>query len=309
MAWSLRVDGLAAEISQELQSRGIPNIVLKGASLHAWLYGSGGPGRSYGDADLLVPPSQWMRAQSVLQQLGFLDASGNTGHPNMESITSHPWQRAEDEVDLHATLAGLGAEPETVWSVLSTHTEHQSIGGAMLPILDETARALHVCLHAAHHGPGAAKVIEDLDRALEVMPRERWREVADLAVALDAASTFAGGLRLNPKGEAILAELGLADVHDVMTELNATSVPLATGFNHLRELPDGTARVRYLLGELFPSAAFMRWWSPLARRGRRGLVAAYAWRWFFLVSRAPAGYLTYRRVARGARDAQHPDSG
>jgi hypothetical protein len=299
MAWSLKVDSLIAEVSQALQQRGVPNLVLKGPTFHSWLYSSG-KGRSYGDCDLLVAPSQWLRAQALLDDLGFQDASGNFGHPNMESITSHPWMRGDDEVDLHATLAGLSADPEVVWRTLSSTAEFQAIAGVPLMVLNERARALHVCLHAAHHGPLVAKTIEDLHRAVDVLPRERWAEVAKLAEALDGSSAFASGLRLHSDGDEILAELGLAEVVDVKASLSVTYVPLAKGFNHLYQLPGFRSRLRYLIGELFPRAAFMRWWTPVARRGKRGLLAAYLWRWLYLFVRAPAGYRAYRRAARTA---------
>jgi hypothetical protein len=142
--------------------------------------------------------------------------------------------------------------------------------------------------------------MEDLDRALGIVSDECWRDASDLAFALDGASAFASGLRHKPRGEEVLRMLGLENVRDIKAALTVERVPLATGFHHLRELPDARARARYLAGEVFPSRSFMRWWSPMARRGPSGLLAAYVVRWFFLVSRAPAGYLTYRRVARGA---------
>src|SRR4051794_33948695 len=53
--WTLRVDTVTAEVSSALDTAGIPNLVLKGASFNAWLHPTG-PGRVYGDSDLLVAP-------------------------------------------------------------------------------------------------------------------------------------------------------------------------------------------------------------------------------------------------------------
>ncbi len=51
-----------------------------------------------------------------------------------------------------------------------------------------------------------------------------------------------------------------------------------------------------MAGELFPRPEFMRWWSPLARRGRLGLVLSYPRRWLWLALQAPRGLWAVRRA-------------
>ena len=82
-------------------------------------------------------------------------------------------------------------------------------------------------------------------------------------------------------------------------EIRFEDVPTAEGIDALLRPGVGTKqRALILLGEFFPRPDFMRWWTPLARRGRLGLVASYPWRWVKLLSQAPRGLLAVRR-ARG----------
>jgi hypothetical protein len=68
--------------------------------------------------------------------------------------------------------------------------------------------------------------------------------------------------------------------------------------NRLLEMDGTTTRARYVASRAFPSPAAMRAWSPLARRGRFGLAAAYVWRVPWLATRlVPA--LRAVRAARG----------
>jgi hypothetical protein len=55
-----------------------------------------------------------------------------------------------------------------------------------------------------------------------------------------------------------------------------------------------------VLGKTFPPPAFMRAWSPLARRGALGLALAYAWRPVWLVVHSGAAVRAWRRARRSA---------
>jgi hypothetical protein len=58
-----------------------------------------------------------------------------------------------------------------------------------------------------------------------------------------------------------------------------------------------------LAREVVPTVKFMQWWSPLARRGRGGLLLAYLWRPLYLITRTPAAV----RAVRHARKAAQQD--
>ncbi len=294
-AWALYVDRLTAELADAFDRREIACILLKGPVLARWLYADGSV-RSYSDCDLLVAPDQIPAAQRVLGELGFHDTASPMAHPRLES---HEWRRGEHHVDLHSTLIGIRASPRAVWETLSPLTETTVVGGAPVRVLSVPPRALHVVLHAAQHGRAEPKPLEDLRRALEVVPESMWLEVAALARRLHAVEAFATGLRLLPQGTAVASRLGLASVASADATLRLEPVPLALALEHLASTPGWKPRLQIVLQELFPTAAFMRWWSPLARRGSAGLMAAYCWRPLWLLAHLVPGVVAWRRARRG----------
>jgi hypothetical protein len=296
---NVAIDRLAAEIASAFAAAGIETLVLKGPVLAAWLY----PGeiRPYGDADLMVSPRDWEAAVAILERRGFSDHLGPLAHPRMESFASTAFLRGEDNLDLHCMLHGLDGDPERIWQAFLGGAKPQSIGGAELRAPGRPALALHVGLHAAHHVEG--KPIEDLRRALTVADEGTWREAVELAERLDGLPTFASGMRLLPEGAKLIRRLGVADeVRSARHEVRFEGVPTAEALNALLQ-PGATnrQRLRTVAGELFPRPEFMRWWSPLARRGRLGLLLSYPRRWIWLAANAPRGLWAVRR-ARAQRD-------
>ncbi len=290
---NLAIDRLAAETAAAFAREGIESIVLKGPVLAAWLY----PGevRPYGDADLLVPPQSWEDAVAILNRLGFSDHLGPMAHPRMESFNSTAFLRGEENLDLHCAIHGLGADPEAIWRAFSAGAVSQSIGGATLQVPGRSALLLHVALHAAHHTE--AKPLEDLRRALVVADEEAWAAAWDLAEELAGCPVFATGLRRVPEGAELAARLGIdPDVRSPRHDIRHDGIPTAEGIDELLSPGLGLGeRARMVGRELFPRPEFMRWWLPLARRGRLGLLAGYAWRWIWLAWHAPRGLLAARR--------------
>jgi hypothetical protein len=80
------------------------------------------------------------------------------------------------------------------------------------------------------------------------------------------------------------------------------AIDMLGGLVILRSTPGAGPKARLVAREAFPTRAFMRTWSPLARRGPAGMAAAYAHRPFWLARRLPAAYRAYRR-ARAASDS------
>lgn len=291
---TLLVDQVSAEVIAALRDRQVASILLKGPSIADWLYPDGTL-RSYNDSDLLVAPEQLPAAQAVLEELGFRDTLTPLDHPRLET---HEWIRGRERVDLHTTLIGIAALPRVVWTTLSAATVTRQVAGVDAQVLAPTALAVHVVLHAAQHGADEPKPAEDLSRAIRTLPREQWREVAALADRLQATDAFAVGLGLLPEGRELASWLELRPPRSADASLRVKPIPLALGFEHLATTPGVVARVSLVLHELFPTPEFMRWWSPLARRGRLGLMAAYGWRPLLLLTQAIPGFLAWRRARR-----------
>ena len=82
-------------------------------------------------------------------------------------------------------------------------------------------------------------------------------------------------------------------------DLRASRVPLTESIYELSVAPGIRGKLKLFMSELAPNPAFMRWWSPLARRGRLGLAVAYLWRPVYLVTHAPAAIRVVWRARRG----------
>ncbi len=294
---NLAIDRLTAEIASELSAEGIESIVLKGPVLGQWLYPE--EVRPYGDSDLMVAPENWQRAIDTLKRLGFVDYLGPMEHPRMESPAGTGFQRGQDYVDLHCTLHGLDGDERAVWESFLAASEAQTIGGTELRVPGRASLLLHLGLHAAHHTEG--KPLEDLRRAIARAEEQLWRDAVELARSHDGLPAFASGLRLLPEGKELARQLAIGDVRSVRHDLRREKIPMAEGIDTLFSPGLGVrGKMAIAVSEMFPRREFMRWWSPLARRGRAGLLASYLWRLLWLVGHAPRAVLAWWRVRRQA---------
>ena len=276
----LRIDGDTAQVLESFARAGIQALVLKGPSIAYWLYANVAE-RPYFDCDLLVAPGDFDAAERQLRSLGYLPLLDRWGLPSWWYGHAVPWTHpgGRVSVDLHRTLSGVGADYATAWRVLS-------------------ARAMHVALHAAQHGPGTQPAA-DLERALTLGDDDLWRGAASLAGQLDATEAFVAGLRLNPEGERLATRLALPHVRSVTTELRAsTPPPLALGFECLARERTMRGRAEIVWRNLAPNPRSLRASDPEAAGSRRGLVVAYGRRLAWRAGHAPRGFGAWYRVRR-----------
>jgi hypothetical protein len=299
--WSDYVDKLAAWITGEFECRGIETLLLKGPAIARWLYADSGS-RPYGDADVMVSPAQWNAAQSLLRELGFSQELAPLDHPGMTSFASESWVRGNENVDLHCTLWGLDVSPEVAWRALSRSPAEIELQGRRIRVLAPAARALLLATHAAKHGDGWA--LTDLEKGIAQLDPGIWRDAGALATELDAIPAFAAGMRLVGNGPEVVRALSLPDVPHPEASLRAWRVPMALGLEQLARTRGGRPKLVMVLRELAPNPAFMRWWTPLARRGRAGLVLAYIWRVIWMLAHAGPAIYAWRRARHGHAPAQ-----
>jgi hypothetical protein len=302
-AASLGSDVVAAEVGEAFRTAGIASILLRGPSIARHLYGAG-ESRPYGDVDLLVAPAVLAQAEQLLADRGFAHSAVLGQRPDDRPAWSRTWQRATDaaEVDLHTTIVGVGAPPHEVWSVLTGSVEPLEVARARLDGLNAEATLVVVALHSAHHGTELRQPLVDLARAIERFPKTTWMAAAALADRLAAMPAFAAGLRQLPAGAALAERLALPDAASAEVILRAGGAPpMALGFEWLSRVPGFRAKSRLIAGKLVPDVQFMRAWSPLARRGRVGLAAAYGFRLVWLAWHAIPGFIAWSRARRSAR--------
>ncbi|MEJ7784960.1 MAG: nucleotidyltransferase family protein [Solirubrobacteraceae bacterium] len=300
----LWLDRLAVAVVSQLRSAGVRAVLLKGVTLERLLYDAG-EHRPYGDVDLLVAECELPVAEVTLAALGFSRRIEDSDFPGHEPLHGLPWTRGSSDlatVDLHTTLPGVAVARPTAWRVLCDETAQINLDGAWVEVLTPAARALHVALHAAHHGTAAELPMQDLGRALARLPPEAWPHAARLAERLGAVEGFAAGLRLLREGEDLAQRLALPRNQSIDQALKAGSGPrLAAGLLRLRQVSGPRAKAKLVATVLVPTPAWVRWWSPLARRGRVGLFLSYLAFPFWVLLRLPGALVALMRAWHAAR--------
>jgi Uncharacterised nucleotidyltransferase len=298
----LELDRGTAEIVLAWRRGGVRSVLLKGPAFARWLYREG-EFRGYSDIDLLVPDSDVEAAEEILKGLGF-ERHGLEAIEGDWPRYSRNWVRSDSmNVDLHQTLAGVGVSPTELWAALTQGLERMSVGGVDVDVLAPSARALVLALHTAKDGPRIAKARHDLGHAIDRLPPDLWIETVRLAGQVAALGSLAAGLRLVvPSGVELADRLGLSKQAplEIAIRSKGGAPALALGIDWLVSSPGLRGKGRLVLRKFFPPVSFIRAWSPLARRGRVGLVAAYAYRPFWVLWRVGPALRALARARRGA---------
>lgn len=297
-ARNLKVDLMTAEVLRAFETARVPSLLLKGPSIVRWLY----PGhvRHYGDADLLVPPTARGDAERALESLGFAPILEQRKMPSWWQEHAVEWRRGKElpAVDLHRTLTGVGVADEHLWGVLSSDTETMMVGGFPATVLSLPGRALHLAIHTAQNGADKG----DLSLALVRAGEGTWIEAARLADELEATAAFAAGLRLVPRGRELAASMNLPPTPPVDVALRAARAPAqALTVDRLARASGPRERMAIVRHKLVPPPTFMRHWSKRARRGRLGLLMAYAQRLLWVARTTPAAVRAWHRGRRAAQ--------
>lgn len=210
--------------------------------------------------------------------------------------------------DLHRRLPGVGLEADAAWSVLCEGSSTVTVAGRRVRALGLPARALHVVLHAAHHGAGWGQPVGDLEHALVRLDDDLWRQAHALALGLDALEGFAAGLRLTERGCGLASRLELHAPRTVRAVLHAsTPPPVALGIEQLADAKGTRARAQILVRKVFPPRSFIRHWDRSASASRAALLRAYWRRALWLLARLPGGLGAWRKARRRISDAKASD--
>lgn len=302
----MRIDAATAGVLRSLDRAGVRALLLKGPSVARWLYGDGGT-RVYVDCDLLIAPAQIDVAETMLESLSYKRTFDDRVMPTWWRQHATQWVREDGRliVDLHHKIPGVRADARLAWKVLAADSAVMQVGGQSAWSLGLPARALHIALHAAHHGAACRGPIADLQRALSILDFELWVKAATLAGELDAIDAFVAGLCITPEGAEVVSRLGLPSPRSVEVQLRAGSPPpVALGFEQFADADGTRARAEILWRKLVPPTEYMRRWDPSASRSRSALLCAYARRAAWILRHAPRGIWAWYRVRRSLLGSQ-----
>ena len=292
-----RLDVAGAQARGALEAADIESVLLKGRAFAQRLYDHVWE-RPYADTDVLVGLGDRAEAEGVLAGLGYAridrdgDRLGAVGY-------AHTFMRPDGgSIDLHWGISGVTAEPLRVWETISAHTVSLTVGGHPARVPDDPLTALLVVLHAAHHGGQHGLTMTDLEHAITRIGARDWGRARDLALALGAGEAFASGLALSPAGRELAQRLGTPASPTLEYRLRAEQTEFRVWALHRLAGARGLTRVRVIAEVLVPPPGAMRRFEPLARRGRRGLLAAYLLRAPRLLLTAVPALADYLRARR-----------
>ena len=301
------LDAVAAQVLAAFRQAGVEALLLKGRALATLLYRAGEQ-RDYSDVDLLVAPHALDAAEATLRGLGYGNASSAQGIDDIGGVVhADTWIRAapgswdQPMIDLHRWLPGARATPGKAWEALAARRTWIEIEGRQAAVLDRAGQAMHLATHAAQHGPGFPKHVDELALALERWPADVWDSAARLAQEIDATEAFAAGLRLVPEGAVVAARLALPSTGELDWTIRHGR---PRGTFHLQALADARGareRLQVLRRSLLPSRVWIMHQHPWARAGGLRVIAAYGAH----LARAPGwaarAWLYRGRARRGGR--------
>lgn len=257
MAAAVRLEHHLLEVSEVLEAGGIELAVLKGMATAHLDYDDPAQ-RQFGDVDLLVSPSRFARACSVLEAHGWNVAYVLPRHH--ERYTHAITFRRPDglEVDLHQRIAHRGLGLRIPTDALLAASIEVTIAGHRVRALSGTDRLIHAAIHAvASRGSyrrlsGVADVLVLAERLADeseaVLGRASdWRiaplvqkAIADAyaSAALPLPEVWARGTSAHQRRDRLLEHAYLAEHRRAFSEELA----------HLRLLPGWRDRGAYLGG-------------------------------------------------------------
>ena len=161
----------------------------------------------------------------------------------------------------------------------------EEVGGTRVALPSIPARALQVVLVSPDDRPW--RKWNDLERALEQLPIEGWRDAAAVADALGVERLFGYRLSQSPAGARCAERLGLRTAPRWWLRWDAD--PMLRWIVLLAAVPNWRARVRLARHLITPSVSYVRSRDPEAARG--GVALAYA-AWVVHVLRLVPGAIT-----------------
>ncbi len=291
------------EVLRRLADAGIDVILLKGAALAEAIYGNLAL-RPMGDFDLLVHEEDVEGALRVLAGLGYARPYGEFRPGFIRAFRNQiMMSKAGDTetrpIEIHwRLLAPLHYQRAIPSGWLWQTAGAARLGNVPVRILSPEAQVLHLCGHLLQHGgceKANARQLYDLAEAI-VLYRERidWDQVLaraqayDLVLPLREALSRAHELWSLPVPPEVWERL--QRLQPSRGEQRAFALLAGQGlvaprlWNGLTSIPGWGLRLRYVWGNLFPSAEYML--AQYRIRSRLLLPLYYPYRWLRGLRRA-----------------------
>lgn len=263
------VDWYTAQVVDAFRRRGIESILLKGPAIRRWLYRDDPGNRGYIDADLLVEAGKLGSAAEVLLDLGFRHED-DRGLGSIH-VWATSWRRADGAVvDLHRTLQGCEHSSVDPWPVLRQSAVEEQVGGSRVLLPGAAVLAVQVVLVSPADRPW--RRWDDLQRLLDQLPLDGWREAAAVAQALGVSRLFGYRLSQSPAGLALAQRIGVETAPAWWLRWEAD--PMLRWLVLLASLSGWRARLRLIRGLFLPPVSYVRFRDP--EMGRRGVASSYA---------------------------------
>jgi hypothetical protein len=265
------------ELKEVLDSEQIPMILLKGASAMLRLYPQPGL-RTFVDLDILIPADVTPRFKQTMTKAGYkaLSARNSPEDEELQKFDSHLDPICKDGslmIESHLSILGVGGEHFASLPQIWEEKEETNSDGIRVSHLNKEQFIVHTLLHYSRHlsDEGFAKIkwLIDLLYAIKTWKID-WSKVWDISrkwgigkdilpVAATLNHYWQAGIPLPMASEPLALNILLLGIKDRQKQYYAK---LPTGYIKrllkIRELPDTTSRVRYLLRLFFPARENLR---------------------------------------------------
>ena len=266
------------ELKEILDPKGIPFILLKGASAMLRLYPQPGL-RTFVDLDILIPADVTPRFKQAMMTAGYkpLSARNSPEDEELQKFDSHLDPICKDGslmIESHLSILGVGGDHLDALSEIWEEKEETNSDGIRVSHLNKEQFIVHTLLHAARHlsDEGFVEIKWFIDLLYGIRTWEiNWSEVRDIAqrwgVEKDILPVMAtlnqywkAGIPLIEKAKPIDLQTLLLGIEDREKQCYAN---IPTGYIKrlfkIRELPNNTSKARYLFHLFFPTPENLRW--------------------------------------------------
>ena len=192
LAYLLRAAETLA-LSQALERRGLPCLVLKGCAVAETLFAPDPARRNSIDIDILVAPEHFRAAETILVENNYVLHSPRAGVPEsarsmgMHLSNAFAYFNADKQiaVELHHRLLANPYKMAIPFAELLARSDRLRLGGGEVRVLGASDNAVFLCCHGTTHAYARLKWLADISRLFASASAAALEEMRTRARALD----------------------------------------------------------------------------------------------------------------------------